>query len=169
MKKLVTITLALVTLMLIPIQINAEEDRYLGNLKIAGTNIDVDLYWFGSYETSLAQACVNQRNNAVFQDFSFEYGYDVVPLIADHRNQGFDELYDVIEGETIATITYADGSSKDYICREKDRCGTNDDVHIMDSYGNNSVLKYPSDWIAIYTCNPEGWWSITITFWEPIY
>lgn len=143
-------------------------ELYMGNISISDTNIDVPLYYANASWEGVNQVIVDLDDAAAYQDET-DFCGSSIPLIADHNNQNnFCELYDVIPDVSIACITTPDGNEKEYICREIDRNAENNEIQILDSDGNLATTKYASDWIAIYTCNPEGWWSITLTFWEPI-
>ena len=142
-------------------------ELYMGNISISDTNIDVPLYYTNDSWMGVNQEIVDQDNAAVYQDGSDFY--ECMPLIADHRNQNnFSELYDVTPDVSIACITDPNGNQEHYICREIDRNSVNDGMDILDSAGNLASTKYPSNWIAIYTCNLEGYWTVTLTFWEPL-
>lgn len=88
---------------------------------------------------------------------------DGTDFIADHRNQGFDGLYNAVAG-TMAYLKYADGTIKELVCQEVCSNGYSDDYDIYDS--SNCMSYYRGYPLFMYTCNPTGWPSITITYWS---
>ena len=139
-----------------------------GTLVLYGTDVNLPLDYLGSYEDdTYAQSLCDDPFKGVITDLSEAYGFPVSLVVADHRHQGFDALYDVIPDESVAEIFYTDGTSQKFICREKTN-GINNGSRIQVNE-INAELIYPSDWICMYTCNPEGWWDVTVTFWEPLY
>ena len=138
-----------------------------GALKIYGTSINLTLDLIDSPEDfAYAQGICDDPNRGVVQDYSFNYGYAVTPLIADHKHQGFNQIYDLVPG-TVCEVYFPDGTSQQYVLRDKTREGVNNEVNIL-AYGRPAETVYPSDWLCMYTCNPEGWWTVTVTFWEPL-
>lgn len=85
--------------------------------------------------------------------------------ISDHNYQGFDGLYYATPG-MIARILYSDGTESDYVCTYLDRNASSDEYHIIDSEGRWVAYMDP-DILYMYTCNSEGWWSVTVTLWMP--
>lgn len=90
-----------------------------GRLIVLNTSISVPMYYFEAGNLQEAQKVVNQREKAVYQDLSNLYSEQVSPLIGDHRNQGFDQLYSAKTNESEAKIQFADGSVNIYVqsCR----------------------------------------------------
>ena len=138
-----------------------------GRLTISNTSIDVPLYYYLFTEIDEAQKVCDEPNKAVYENVSILYDEEIMPYIGDHNVQGFYELYDVVPNETVAKISHEDGSKETYILREKNREAYNDMRKIYID-GEDIAKRYPSDWILIYTCNPEGQSSVTTTFCEPI-
>jgi hypothetical protein len=147
------------------------DEYYIGHFSIKDTAVDVKLYYIPAdwFPNDTSQYLCNLEDSAVYMDYSRYAEENVLPLIADHKNQGFSILYDLTVDEAIAVISYKNGITKKYMLREKESHGVNNGVNICDSNGNIAYFKYPSDWIAAYTCNPTGWQDVTLTFWEPIY
>ena len=164
-----------------------------GAVKIYGTTINLSLdYIYNPNDfAELAQVICDDPNRGVAQDYSFRLNGDwvwdwelgrykqvpideskrqyAIKLIADHWNHGFDQLYDLEIGR-ICKIVYPDGRSQEYVLRELTRNGENNGENIL-AYGKPAYKPdetHKSDWICMYTCNPEGWWSVTVTFWEPL-
>ena len=137
-----------------------------GTLVIYGTDVNLPLDYVEAYDTTeYFQAVVDAPSKGAYMDYSEDDGYPVAGIIADHKNQGFDVLYN-LPIDTTSEIFYPDGSSQKYVLRERRRDGENDGFIKLD--GTYIELLVPSDWICMYTCNPEGWWTITVTFWEPV-
>ena len=92
---------------------------------------------------------------------------DTVPVIADHNNQGFADLYRVKEGE-IAIAYFADGHSGKYVCTRVCR-GTNTGTDLLDENGVSvsSPLNAVSTCLIMYTCY-DGWHNVLITYWKAI-
>lgn len=152
----------------------ADETKDFGNygrFVVSGTTIDVPVYYFYMYDADFnaVQSVVDDPNKAVAQDFSGYWGYQVAMNIADHKNHGFDQLYDVIPGETTCEIQHEDGTVTRYLCESVDHNGTNSEEDgIVNSAGVIQEVAIPSDWLWTYTCNPEGWWTVTVVCWSPI-
>ena len=166
MKKIIVVTM--IVMALLPMTAMAEGYGTYGRFVIDGTDIDVPLYLYGCYDTIAIKSAVDAENSAVIVDYYDWFQRPTAMYIADHRNQGFDELYDIVPGETTALIEFADGSEMNYICEELDREGHNNEYGICFSDWREVATVIPSDWVYSYTCNPEGWWSITIATWRPI-
>ena len=145
-----------------------------GTLVIYGTPINLTVDLIDSPEDfTFAQSICDDPNRGVVQDYSFKYG-TVTPLVADHKHQGFSVLYDLQPG-TICEMFYPDGTSQKYVLRDNFRNGVNNEADILVN-GEPAVKVHVDDkntyearrWLCMYTCNPEGWWSVTVTFWEMI-
>ena len=152
----------------------SSESRDFGNygrFVVLGTDIDVAIYYYDMDAVDVwpVQEAVDYPDICVAQDYSNVYGRPVALNIADHRNQGFDDLYDVVPGETVAEIEHADGTVERYLCESVDYNGTNTDYGVLNDEDDYVELTIPSDWLWTYTCNEEGWWSVTIVCWSPIY
>ena len=95
-------------------------------------------------------ACYFIRNNTI--------------IIGDHKNQGFSALYDSYIGEK-AYILHSDGSVIGLVCERKTDHGSNSGL----LYDENGVRASSSPQpLFTYTCNPAGWWDITIAYWNYI-
>ena len=139
-----------------------------GTLKIYGSssiNRSLDLV-NTEVDPQYAQAIVDDPNKAIALDHSWYWGKPVSLIIGDHGDQGFDELHDMKLG-TICEIFYPDGQSQQYVLRETTRDGINDKILVY-AYGSPAELVHTADWICMYTCNPGGSYSVTVTFWEPL-
>ena len=137
-----------------------------GTLKIHGTSINRSLDLINSPESAeYVQNICDDTEKAVALDDSWYYECPVSLVIADHSNQDFNELYDLELGRT-CEIFHTDGSSQKYVLRNI-TMGENT-LHGINVNGSMAGLIYPSDWIVVYTCNPGGWQSVTVTFWEPL-
>ena len=128
-----------------------------GRLVIPGLDINVALNYcnpdedeaYAQYVTDLEDsACFCYRNNTI--------------VIGDHSSQGFSPLYDTYIGQK-AHIVHADGSVINLVCTRITEHGTNDD-YLYDEYGN--IASFCSQPFIMYTCNPAGWWDVTITYWD---
>ncbi len=133
-----------------------------GRLEIPNVGISVPLY-LSVCNGELHQYYVDMEDSACLFDNRTEGSLSLG--ISDHWNQGFDGLYDVTPGMT-ARILYPDGTENDYVCTYVDRNGTNDGYHIIDSQGRQ-VAYIDSNILYMYTCNSEGWWSVTLSLWNP--
>ena len=87
-------------------------------------------------------------------------------IIADHWNQGFDNIKRAIIGETLAYIVYGDGSYSTYRCVGVDSNGINDGQTVWTSSGIDIYYGY-YEYLTTYTCN-ENWQHVTIVSWEEI-
>ena len=144
----------------------AEEYTYgdAGRLVIPDVGVSVPLNWSGDDE-DLNQYLVDLEDSASFFDYRNDGDWSLG--IADHNNQGFDGLYYVVPG-TIAYIMHSDGTKETLECVYKDGNATSDGYHITDSMGRNVSCINP-DYIYMYTCNQEGWWSVTVTLWQYVW
>lgn len=133
-----------------------------GRLIIEDVGISVRLYLANTDDIYRNQNITDMEDSACLYDFR-SYG-ELSLGIGDHRNQGFDGLYDVVPG-TIAKIYHEDGSVTTLRCVKIDRNSTNDQAYIYDSQGRK-ICMIDSELLYMYTCNPEGWWSVTSTLWE---
>ena len=167
MRKLCSILtiIFLITSLVTPLQ----ACEYAGIFKISEKNINIELYRVNSDEATREeiQTIVDSDGKGVILNFSQYYQSTAAQLVADHWNQGFEQLYSVVPGETVADLETENGTVS-YICKGIDSNGSNDDHFIYDSSGESAVLKVPKDWLIVYTCNPVGWWSVTLTYWEPV-
>lgn len=151
----------------------AEEKDYgnYGRFVVNGTDIDAAIYYYDmdAVDVWAVQEVVDDPDKCVAQDYSNYHGWPVALNIADHNNQGFDQLYDVVPGETTCEIQHQDGTVERYLCESVDHQGTNSEEYgVLNSAGNHPELVIPSDWIWTYTCNPEEWWTVTVVCWSPI-
>ena len=165
LNSILTITF-LITSLATPVQ----AFEYAGMFKIPEKNIYIELYRANSveYTREEMQPIVDSDGKGIILDSSQYYGRPVAQLIADHKNQGFEQIYGVVVGETVADFETENGTIISYVCQGIDSNGSNDDHFIYDSSGESAVLKVPEDWLIVYTCNPIGWWSVTLTYWEPV-
>lgn len=151
-----------------------------GTLVIYGTSINLAVDLIDSPgEFAFAQGICDDPNRGVVMDYSFKFG-PCTPLVADHKHQGFSVLYDLQPG-AICEMFYPDGTSQKYVLRDK-LTGANNEEDIVVNGGEPAATIHvnPDDkekekpegehearrWLCMYTCNPEGWWSVTVTFWE---
>ncbi len=132
-----------------------------GRLVIQDVGISVPLYYCGT-DGDLHQYLVDNPDSACL--FDYRSNGDLSLGISDHKYQGFDGLYDVVPG-TIAKILHSNGTEETLICIYADRNAINDGYYIIDSQGRKVSYIDPSI-IYMYTCNPEGWWSVTVTLWQ---
>lgn len=133
-----------------------------GRLIIEDVGISVPLN-LAVCDVNLFQYYVDLPDSACLFDFRDEG--DLSLGIGDHNYQGFDALYYVTPG-MVAKILQSDGTESDYICTYVDRNATNDRYYITDSQGRK-VTCIDENILYMYTCNPEGWQSVTVTLWEP--
>lgn len=128
-----------------------------GRLIIPELGINVALYSCNPDEDiNYAQYIVDCEDSADY------YTRNGTIIIGDHKNQGFSGLYDAYVGE-YAYILHSDGSVTKLVCERKTDHGTNSGP-LYDEYGNMaSMCSQP---LMMYTCNPAGWWDITIVYWN---
>ena len=128
-----------------------------GRLFISKVGIDValfrkDLEW--ANET--AQNVVDRKDSACV----FKYGIQFV--IADHKHQGFDGLYNVELGD-YAIIKRKNENVEVLICLE--RCNG---INNGNLYKNGVILESLNrGGYSMYTCN-ENRRHVTMTFWQPV-
>ena len=80
-----------------------------------------------------------------------------MPLIADHKNQGFEAIKDSSPGETVAFLLTKSRVSE-YLCSDI-FIASNVEKDILDENGK-SIDDYDTDF-ALYTCN-ENWHHVTV-------
>ena len=123
-----------------------------GRLIIPDLNINVAAYYTDLHSS---QGFVNAYDSAA-------YILDEVDIIADHCNQGFSGLYSAYPGCS-GYFEYSDGSISYITCQSVSTNGWTDEYDLYDNYGTTAYTAgYP---LVIYTCNPGGWPSVTITYW----
>lgn len=84
-----------------------------------------------------------------------------MPVIADHKNQGFEAIKSSVPEDTIAFVLTPD-SVTEYLCSSI-FTGTNVENDILDSTGK-SIDGLSSD-LCLYTCN-ENWRHVTIVLFQ---
>ena len=123
-----------------------------------GINVAVTEADMFNFETNrYAQEICNREDNAVY---TLANGRGI---IADHKHQGFDGLYNVLPGMK-AYLLQQDGYYYTLVCTQKFDHGVNDEVTLRDDQGND-CCQADCD-LFMYTCNPAGWWDITVTYWN---
>ena len=86
-----------------------------------------------------------------------------MPVIADHKNQGFEAIKQCLPGRTIAFVLTPD-SVTEYVCTSL--CvGSNVEDDILDAAGK-TIDDSGAD-LCLYTCN-EDWKHVTIVFFRKI-
>lgn len=128
-----------------------------GRLVIPDKNINVALY--RGYNTDDSQAIVNAQDSACIIDW-----YSGIDIIADHWNQGFDNIKSCTPDETYAYIGHGDTVTT-YICTNR-FTGHNTESDLTDD-NYNSITTQNQGGITLYTCN-NNWRNITIVYFQPI-
>ena len=118
------------------------------NVALNRCNPDTDIDYAQYVVDSQDSACYYTRNNTV--------------IIGDHKNQGFSALYDTTIGEK-AYILHSDGSVVELVCTRITPNGSNSE-YLWDE--NGTMASLCSQPFIMYTCNPAGWWDVTITYWD---
>lgn len=138
--------------------INLDEKRLgsYGRLFIPEVGIDValfrkDLEW----ANEPAQKVVDRKDSACV----FKYGVEFV--IADHKHQGFDALYNVKVGD-LAFIKNKE-SIQVLICIQTGNGINNGNLY----FEKVCLTKLNKGGYAMYTCN-QNRRNVTITFWQPL-
>lgn len=132
----------------------------MGRFLVPRLGINVGLNWADlNDDTSRAQYVCDLEDSACCD---WRHGTSCL-IIADHKHQGFSALYDAQIGD-IAYIARADGSYDMLQCVDIDHNGANNEVHILDSNGN--MASHRGHDAFTYTCNPPGWWTVTIVWWD---
>lgn len=129
-----------------------------GRLNIPSVGISVPLN-FARLGIDDVQRIVDASDSAAY--FWFR---DVMPVVADHNNQGFSTLHRVQKGD-VAFVANADGGVGKYVCN----CvcyGTNTGTDILDSDGYSIAGTVTADLIMYTCCN--GWQNILLTYWKAI-
>lgn len=129
-------------------------EDYRGTLYIPDIDLVVPLY---SDINMDSQEIVDSTNSAALLE-----AFTTNPVIADHWNQGFNEIKDCRVG-SLCYIDY-DGNIAWYRCTGVDRDGRNTSYHLLDSHGADAC-HLGDGTLVMYTCN-EIWTHITVVFWE---
>lgn len=129
-----------------------------GRIDIDSVGIGVPLY-FAQLGVDDVQRIVDTPECAAY----FWYK-GVMPVVADHNDQGFANLRYVQKGD-IAVSSFADGHRGEYVCN----CvcyGTNSGTALLDSEGFDVAGTVTAD-LIMYTCY-DGWRNVLITYWKAI-
>jgi len=129
-----------------------------------GINVAVEHGSVIEAEGNNAQSICNMQDTAVwFTPYRHYSERGTTDCIADHKNQGFNGLYDVEVGDK-AYLLRPDGSYSTLTCIRTCPNGHNTEVDLTDD-AEQSCCFSDCD-LFMYTCNPEGWWDITVTYWN---
>ncbi len=126
-----------------------------GNLFMDSVGIEVPLYKTQGDEHG--QAITDRTYSAAWLT-SFN-----MPVIADHKNQGFERIKSCIPGKTKALILTRN-SVTEYRCRDVVQ-GSNVEDDILDDHGV-SIDESGAD-LCLYTCN-EDWRHVTIVYFSRV-
>ena len=135
----------------------------MGRLYIPDVDLNVALFDSGFYDGNSQTIVDNKDSAAYLNDFD-------IPIIADHKHQGFSKMKQSIPNETLAYINTGD-KIETYLCAKK--CiGKNTGFLLIDDENRcisvyDEAYKDFGEYIVMYTCN-ENWQNITITFWKKI-
>lgn len=128
-----------------------------GRLIIPELGINVALNYADSSDAAQTQSVTDWEDSA-----SYSYRQGTI-VIADHKNQGFSGLYNAYVGLK-GYILHEDGSITTLVCERKTDHGSNNEIDLYDEYGE--LASSSPQPIYTYTCNPAGWWDITIVYWN---
>ena len=136
----------------------SNRDEMIGRLYIPEVSINVALFDTSEITAKERQYVVDLPDSAAM----FYLGNQCV--IGDHDLQGFQNIRDVIQDQTIAYIQKGDYTEV-YICTESgDGCNTG--KTIIDKNGDVIESRNDAD-LIMYTCN-GNWQNITYTVWKEI-
>lgn len=128
-----------------------------GRLDIPNVGVGVALNNADLYKDNV-QSIVDAPDSAAF--FSFR---DRLMVIADHNNQGFQNIKKVSVGDR-AVVSQETGICDIYVCTRVCREGHNLGADLIDEYGAQVEFNTDGE-LIMYTCN-DCWQNVTITFWQ---
>ena len=126
-----------------------------GNLYIPSVEVEVPLY---KTEGDQHGQDITDRGYSAAMLTSF-----AMPVIADHKNQGFERIKSCIPDRTKALIL-TKNQVKVYICTDIVQ-GSNVEDDILDDQGKS--IDYSGADLCLYTCN-EDWRHVTIVFFDEV-
>lgn len=127
-----------------------------GRLIIPDLGIDVALN-----QTYLSDGDYNQYVTDLWDSAAWFWVGDS-QVVSDHDYQGFNGLYAAYSG-CVGYVYHKDGTCSTIQCGSVNRNAWTDDYDIYDN--DNSAFYMGYD-VVMYTCNPSGWPSITVTYWN---
>lgn len=141
------------------------EGEYIGKLAIGSANVWLDMYYADiTYSDSgYAQYATDLQNTGTY------FRYDNWYCFADHVDQGFSELANVVPGDIAALFVLTEEG--DYRLKETYKCN-----RVCTGYNYGDI--YDENWtelgelsngsVMIYTCVSEGGEYIFLSFWDKV-
>lgn len=134
---------------------NTERVGTHGRLFIPSVGVDV-----AAFRMDLGTYRLQEVTDAKDSACVFKYGKQMV--IADHKHQGFDAIYNVKLGDYLV-MKRKNGNVEIYVCMEKGNGINNGDL-----YKDGVMLtRLNAHGYTTYTCN-QNRYHITIIFWQPV-
>lgn len=127
-----------------------------GRLYIPDVGVNVAVYDGPLEDEAASQAICDAEDSAVL------LGWEPIPLIGDHNNQGFEAIKACVAGETHAYLETTDGYMLDFLCT-----GVFPGTNKLNAYFENeeAILATGDCDLVLYTCN-ETSEDITLVTWE---
>lgn len=123
----------------------------------------VALFWSDEVEGPNAQTLVDSRDSAAI----YAWHNNQSPIIADHRNQGFDVLKTCEVGDLCYIVDEEDYQT--YICVDIDDGAVNEIVDMYLSDGTNFSRENDPGYLYMYTCrDPGDSYHIVVVKWQPV-